>query len=161
MQERERIKRQEIQQDEQIRRMAMYEEKKEYLNKCRVIYKLICTYEDELHEHRLLTQCAPIGCYEQIARAPGTSYGTLEPSVIKILEYEEKIKDAIAKYIDTKTECLQAIEQLTDATEKLVLRMRYLNGKTHREVAQDIGYSVEQEKRICKSALENFKIPQS
>lgn len=138
----------------------MFEDKKEYLNKSRVIYKLICSYEEELLEHRLILQCAPIGCYEQLVKAQGMNKGNLEPAVLKILEYEEKIKETIAKYIDIKTKTLDAIENLTDDTEKLVLRLRYLNGKTHEETAQIIGYSVEQEKRIHNSALENFIIPE-
>lgn len=138
----------------------MYEDKKEYLNKSRVIYKLICSYEEELIEHRLILQCAPIGCYEQIIKAQNGNKGNLEPAVLKILEYEEKIKETIARYIDIKTKTLDAIENLTDDTEKLVLRLRYLNGKTHEETAQIIGYSVEQEKRIHNSALENFIIPE-
>jgi DNA-directed RNA polymerase specialized sigma subunit len=138
----------------------MFEDKKEYLNKSRVIYKLICSYEEELLEHRLILQCAPIGCYEQIIKAQNGNKGNLEPAVLKILEYEEKIKETIARYIDIKTKTLDAIENLTDDTEKLVLRLRYLNGKTHEETAQIIGYSVEQEKRIHNSALENFIIPE-
>ena len=138
----------------------MHEEKKEYLQNVRLLYKLICSYEEELLEHRLITGCAPIGCYEQIVHGTDQRANSIEPAVMKILEYEELIKETIAKYIDIKTKTLDAIENLTDDTEKLVLRLRYLNGKTHEETAQIIGYSVEQEKRIHNSALENFIIPE-
>lgn len=139
----------------------MYEEKKKYLKQLRVIYKLICSYEEELLEHRIITQCAPIGCYEQIVKVQGDNRGRLEASVIKILEYEDKIKETIAKYIDIKSKTLDAIEKLTDDKEKLVLRLRYIKGITHEETAKIIGYSVIQTKRICESALEKFIIPES
>ena len=35
-----------------------------------------------------------------------------------------------------------------------------MNGKKHPEIAEIIGYSLEQEKRIYNKALENFEIPQ-
>ena len=138
----------------------MFEQKKEYLNQVRMIYKLICSYQEELTEHRLILQCAPIGCYEPVIRGVGKSCGTVEPGVIKILEYEDLIKDTIAKYVSVKSECLRAIDRLEDTTEKLVLRLRYMQGKKHPEIAEIIGYSLEQEKRICNSALENFEIPE-
>lgn len=138
----------------------MYEEKKNYLRKARAVYKLICSYEEELLEHRLLIQCAPIGCYEQIVKNESENKSRVEAGVLKILEYEEKIKNTIAKYIDVKSDILKAIEELNEDTEKLVLRLRYINGKTHQEIADIIGYSVEQEKRIQNSALEKFVIPE-
>lgn len=137
----------------------MFEEKKEYLCQARVIYKLICSYQEELLEHRLILQCAPIGCYEEIIKAQGNNKSNLEPAVLKILEYEERIKETIAKYITFKSECLDAIEKLENQTERLVLRLRYMNGKKHPEIAEIIGYSLEQEKRIYNKALENFEIP--
>lgn len=140
----------------------MHESKKEYLNQVRQIYRLICTYEEELLEHRLITQCAPIGCYNQlVGGGSDPRANSIEPAVIKILEYEQKIKDTIAKYIDTKTKCLEAIEQVQDITEKLVLRLKYINGKTHSDIADIIGYSQEQELRIHGKALKNFVIPES
>jgi DNA-directed RNA polymerase specialized sigma subunit len=139
----------------------MHEEKKEYLQNVRLLYKLICSYEEELLEHRLITGCAPIGCYEQIVHGTDQRANSIEPAVIKILEYEELIKETIAKYIDTKAKCLEAIEKIPDVTEKAVLRFRYINGKSHDETAKIIGYSTEQEKRICNSALEKFVIPES
>lgn len=105
------------------------EEKREYLRRVRVAYKLICSYEEELLEHRLIIQCAPIGCYEQIIRG-SENRGNLEPSVLKILEYEEKIKAQICKYIDIKSKCLEAIERLTDDNCKIALRLHYINGRT-------------------------------
>ncbi len=139
----------------------MHEEKKAYLREIRVLNKLICTYEEELLEHRLISGCAPIGCYEQIARGPSNNEGPVAPAVLKILEYEEKIKNTIVKYIDKKSKCLDAIEALKDPVEKLVLRLRYINGKSHDETAEIIEYSKEQEKRICNNALKKFKIPES
>lgn len=138
----------------------MHEEKKEYLQNVRLLYKLICSYEEELLEHRLITGCAPIGCYEQIVHGTDQRANSIEPAVIKILEYEELIKETIAKYIDTKTKCLEAIEQMQDITEKLVLRLKYINGKTHSDIADIIGYSQEQELRIHGKALKNFVIPE-
>lgn len=138
----------------------MYEEKKEYLKKARVMYKLICSYEEELLEHRLLTGCAPIGCYEEIVgRSSDQHANSIEPAVIKIAEYEKLIKEKVMQYVDLKADITRAIDRLSDDYEKLVLRLRYINGKTHEETAQDIGYSVEQEKRIYNEALKNFEIP--
>lgn len=140
----------------------MYEEKKEYLKKARVLYKLICSYEEELLEHRLLTGCAPIGCYEEIVgRSSDQRANSIEPAVIKIDEYEKLIKEKMMQYMDVKADITRAIDRLSDDCEKLVLRLRYINGKTHEEVARDIGYSAIQEKRICESALKNFEIPLS
>ena len=138
----------------------MHEEKKNYLKKARVLYKLICSYEEELLEHRLIIGCAPIGCYEQVVgRSSDQHANPIEPAVIKILEYEELIRGKIAEYIEIKAKISNAIDLLNDDTEKLVLRLKYINGKTHEEISQAIGYVERQVIRIYEKALENFKIP--
>ena len=53
----------------------------------------------------------------------------------------------------------EAIELLEDATEKQVLRLRYLQGYEWRKVADAIGYAERQTYKIHGEALAHFNIP--
>lgn len=50
------------------------------------------------------------------------------------------------------------IEKMEDETEKRVLRLKYLEGYSWEQVAEEIGYSVRQIHNIHKRALENLII---
>lgn len=50
-----------------------------------------------------------------------------------------------------------AIEGLTDPTERLLLRLRYMEGKSWTQVGFAIHYSPSSTKRIHKRALEHIK----
>lgn len=50
------------------------------------------------------------------------------------------------------------IEKMEDETERRVLRLKYLEGYSWEQVAEEIGYSVRQIHNIHKKSLENLKI---
>lgn len=50
------------------------------------------------------------------------------------------------------------IEKMEDETEKRVLRLKYLEGYSWEQVAEEIGYSIRQIHNIHKRALENLII---
>lgn len=82
-----------------------------------------------------------------------------------LIEYFEKINQVKklllqARYRKwfTYLEVYKCIEKLEDETEKRVLRLKYLEGYSWDQVADDMGYSVRQIHNIHKKALGNLKI---
>lgn len=128
----------------------------EELKNARAIYLLICTYIDELNEHRVLAYSTPISLYsEHIGTSDNQS--RTENAVIKLVEYENKIREKMAEYIDEKEKISDAIDKIADLTERAILRMRYINGKSIKEIEQAVGYGRAHIYRIHDEAIEKLK----
>lgn len=133
---------------------------KEQLQNARAIYLLICTYVNELNELRLIAYSTPIASYkEAIGSAPGTNQSKTENFVLRITEYEEKIKETMQKYVEEKEKIASAIDSLQDLTERAILRMRYINGLTFKEISQNINYTRSRTYEIHDEALRKIVNP--
>lgn len=53
---------------------------------------------------------------------------------------------------------LQSIEMLSDETEKNILLLKYIYGKTWEEISEDLSYSLRQVYYLHKHALEHLEI---
>lgn len=87
----------------------------------------------------------------------------------------DKMSDCICKIADKKQELLNLKEQeynmasamsdligcIVDGDERMVLVLRHMQGLKHEEIADRIGKSLRQEKRICRSAEDHLEVCQS
>ncbi|MDO5391010.1 MAG: hypothetical protein Q4F24_08000 [Eubacteriales bacterium] len=70
---------------------------------------------------------------------------------------EELEKERIKKLIIIK-KIIDAIERIDKKNEQEVIRKKYLDIKSNREIAKEMCYSESQIKRIHRMAIRNFKI---
>ena len=62
--------------------------------------------------------------------------------------------------MDLKAEAREALAQLTNPDESLILEMRYLLRNTWEEIAEETGYSVRHVTRLHGRGLQHFRIPE-
>jgi DNA-directed RNA polymerase specialized sigma subunit len=75
-----------------------------------------------------------------------------------VLEYEEKLKDLMQSYAQRKGEIQDVIEAVKDMRQRTVLRLRFIERLSFRDIAICIAYSKSQVERIYQDALKNVKI---
>lgn len=79
--------------------------------------------------------------------------------VAKIVELEDSINADIAKCISLKNEIRTVINNVQDADEKLLLRLRYINFKTWDEICEELYVSLRTVHRVHAAALEHVNVP--
>lgn len=78
-------------------------------------------------------------------------------TIEKIWELEEKINAQITKLVSLQSEINEAIDQMEDPAEKLLLKYRYLNDMDWYNIADKLDISVRTVHRIHTTALQNFQ----
>lgn len=81
-------------------------------------------------------------------------------TIEKIWELEEKINNQITKLVSLQSEIDEAINQMSDPGEKLLLKYRYLHNLDWTDVAKRMAVSERTVHRIHSSALANFIVPE-
>ena len=72
---------------------------------------------------------------------------------------EHKINSEIDRLVDLKSEISEAIDDVEDVDERLLLRYRYLGGHTWEEIGCALGVSNRTIHRLHSSALQHFSAP--
>ena len=80
-------------------------------------------------------------------------------TIEKIWELEEKINNQIVRLVSLQSEIDEAINQMSDSGEKLLLKYRYLHNLDWTDVAKRMAVSERTVHRIHSSALANFVAP--
>ena len=81
-------------------------------------------------------------------------------TIERIWEREQRINEKIDKLVDLKTEIDAAIDQMSSAEERLLLKYRYLKNESWEDIAMDLNVSYRTVHRIHASALRNFVVPE-
>lgn len=85
----------------------------------------------------------------------------IEAIVLKIVDLEKEIQGDITKYLDLKKVIRDAINNVQNQNEKLILRYRYIELLSWSEIQQRMGLDERQTYIIHGKALKNIQIPQS
>ena len=75
----------------------------------------------------------------------------------RLVELESLVNEKIDEQIQIKTEILEAISQIRDRRQRIVLTEYYLNMKTWEQVAVEINYSWRQVMNIHGRALQEMQ----
>lgn len=79
---------------------------------------------------------------------------TMESLVAEKIELQDRIN---AKNVRRRA-ILESIERMRSERDRRILKLRFVDGMTHEEVAERINYSVMQARRYCDTALERFNM---
>ena len=132
------------------------EKKKEYLWKYKKALKSQQAIEEEIDQLRQ-DKMYP-GSLEQDGMPHGSGCSDLSEYAAKLDELLRELKEQLEKKIEIRREITQKIDAMTDETESLLLRYRYIHLLTWEEVAVKMDYSWKQIHRIHGNALQNFKM---
>ncbi|MBO7309479.1 MAG: sigma-70 family RNA polymerase sigma factor [Kiritimatiellae bacterium] len=77
---------------------------------------------------------------------------TMETLVAEKIELQDRINAKNAR----RRAILESIERMPSERDRRILKLRFVDGMTHEEVAERINYSTMQARRYCDAALERF-----
>lgn len=132
------------------------ERKKEYLRQYLRAKRAQAMLEQEINELRL-DRMIP-GSPAQDGMPHGSGGGDLSGYVARLDELDRKLRAQMYKKIQLRTEITEKIDAMSDETESLLLRLRYIHGLKWEEVAVKMDYSWRAVHKIHSKALEHFKI---
>lgn len=133
------------------------EEKKKYLNGYRNVCLNIADLQEQLESLRLAEQQAK---GQQLSDMPkgGHRKQDLSDVIIRIETLKDKIDKEIVKSINRRIEIENTILGVEDATERRLLRLRYIEFLKWEEICVRMEYSWMQIHRIHKKVLEKIEI---
>ncbi len=134
---------------------------KQYLEQMKRINAIIKSNQEELKAVRETITCVSGIDYSNDTKVSNNfqSDANFVNGVLDAIELEEKIKEDINKCVKLKDEIRNTINELEDPTEKLLLRLRYINFKEWTDIDNILDVSMRTRQRIFKEALNNIVIP--
>lgn len=140
------------------RQARQHNEVEDYLYQAWYIDTNIASCVNELNAIRLKAYSSPTSNYEAITVTGGEQHSRTEDCALRVLEYEEKLKALMEQYAKLKAEIQEIIEGVKDMRERTILRLRFIERLSFRDIAICIAYSKSQVERIYQDALKNVKI---
>lgn len=131
-------------------------EKKSFLKKYRIIDKNI----DSLCEESSVWRSKAEKITQTISDIPkaGSSNNGFTRAVERIEEIEHEINTEIDKLVELKKQIETAINTIDDDILRLLMRYRYINGKTWEQIAVDMHYSYMHITRLHGKALQRMML---
>lgn len=132
---------------------------KEFLNQAYRLNELINSDLEELQNLRDLSRSvsSPV-LDEKVSRTKSTD-PPFEKYVIRIIDLEQQIQHEVERLIKLKSDIREAINQMENVDEKLLLRYRYINFLNWEEICVNLNVSMRTVHRLHSSALQHLKVP--
>lgn len=130
--------------------------KKDYLKSYGDAIRAEKAIEDEIKQLRLDKMCPSI-VIDDMPRGVG-GHSDLSDYIVKVDELLEVLRMSMEERIELRREIIRKVESMSNETEKLVLRLRYIQMKTWEELAAQIGYSWQHVHKIHGKALQHFEM---
>lgn len=130
--------------------------KKEYLRKYLEAKRMQEVLEREIDELRL-DRMIP-GSPAQDGMPHGSGGGDLSGYAARLDELDRSLHAQLERKLRIRKEITDKIDAMSDETESLLLRLRYIHGLKWEEVAAKMDYSWRAVHKIHSKALEHFKI---
>lgn len=129
-----------------------------HLDEVNRIDKLVKTYTDQLEKHQNLIKGLRSVMLDDVGGSRGTreSFDKFGEALDALIEYEQKLNDAICALMKIKTEAFEIIEALPKLKYKELLTARYLQRKTAEKVAEELNEDYRNVYRQINKALEAY-----
>jgi DNA-directed RNA polymerase specialized sigma subunit len=75
----------------------------------------------------------------------------------KVMRLERKLKCKLDELMDERERLEEYIESIDNATVRMILRLRYVNGLGWNQIGNELGYSERQCRRIYKKFIERME----
>lgn len=111
---------------------------KEYLLQVRKLEHLISIKKEEIQRLRLTLGYKTVR-YD-IERVSGGKPVSASETIARIVDYETELEKDVRRYIETKSDVLKTIDQLSDERYISVLYKRYFEFKRFEEISVDMNY---------------------
>ena len=132
------------------------ERKKAYLRRYIEAKRMQEVLEREIDELRL-DRMIP-GSPAQNGMPHGSGGGDLSGYVARLDELDRNLHAQLERKLLIREEITEKIDAMSDETEGLILRMKYIHGLSYGKIAEKTGYSRRHTIRLHGQALENFEL---
>lgn len=132
---------------------------REYLLQLKLLRKTIDSNVNEINKLRTLCSAVPTTDFSKERVSGGEQSDKIATLVSKIIDLENEIQSEIDEAVDLEREIRTVINKQENETERLLLKLRYIDFNTWEEIAEKMDYSVMQIWRIHNSALMNLDFP--
>lgn len=132
------------------------ERKKEYLRQYLRAKRAQAMLEQEINELRL-DRMIP-GSPAQDGMPHGSGGGDLSGYAARLDELDRSLHAQLERKLQIREEITEKIDAMSDETEGLILRMKYIHGLSFGKIAEKTGYSRRHTIRLHGQALENFEL---
>lgn len=133
---------------------------RQYLQQARRINALIASAMNELQQIRSWTEGFSADSKEPpLYNGLSCSTGTAENH--DTVDLEAGLRREIRVLVSKREEIRRTIDSLDDRDERLLLRLRYINGLTWEQIAANMSYTMTQLHRIHDRALKHIQYPKN
>ena len=132
---------------------------KEYLGQAYRIDQRINLKMEQVASLRALATKAT-ATYSDMPKGYGNVHSG-ENVIVKIIELENQMNADVDELVNLKQEVVGAINAIPHPEQRLVLELRYLSFKTWDEIAEEMGYGVDNVFKLHKKALNSLVVPES
>ena len=126
-------------------------------------YRLAEQIESHKRELAELREMMPVISSSSFSDTPNSGSRILEPSfakmTVRIVDLERKVAQEIDTLCDVKLKIHYAIEAVPDVSQRLLLRLKYIEGLSWQDVADRLHYSVKHAFKIHQEALQKVVVP--
>lgn len=92
-------------------------------------------------------------------RVSGTKQRSpMENAIVKLIDLEHEINSDIDRLVDMKREIAVVISKLSSPSHKILLELRYLEGKTWDEISKAMDYDLRWVYRLHGKALKEIEV---
>ena len=133
---------------------------KEFLRQAYRLNELINSDLEELQNLRELSRSVSSPVFEEKISGTKSTDPPFVRYVGKIIDLEKQIQQEVDRLVKLKGDIREAINQMQNVDEKLLLRYRYINFLNWEEICVNLNVSIRTVHRLHSSALQHLKIPQ-
>lgn len=134
-------------------------DKIELLNKPYSIMHNIDSNKNEINELRELMSSVRAVNYNNDIKSFNTKNDALFVyDLIRIEELEEELNENICKLLHIKSKIKESIEKLKDDNERILMKYRYINYMSFKEISYKMNLSLRQIYRIHKEGIEHIEL---
>lgn len=133
---------------------------KEFLRQAYRLNELINSDLGELQNLRELSRSVSSPVFEEKISGTRNTDPPFVRYVGKIIDLEKQIQQEVDRLVKLKSDIREAINQMQNVDEKLLLRYRYINFLNWEEICVNLNVSIRTVHRLHSSALQHLKVPQ-
>lgn len=134
---------------------------KEYLKQGYRLDKRIDSMLLEVEELKSMLYSIPSPQYGERVQTTRNTDSPFLRKLIKVEEFEEKVNEQIDRCVALKEQMGQAISTVQNADEEMVLRYRYIHGKTWEQIGVELFADERTIRRWHTKALKQMVMPEN
>ena len=139
----------------------MFMTAKEYLQQAYKLDRQIDSHIEEVQRLRDMATGLSSPAFGEKVQSSVSGDASFVKAVESIIRMESRINKEIDQFVALKEQIHVTLAMVGDPRERMILRGRYIDGKTERYLAAELGLDERTIRRLQKHALENLILPEN